>query len=110
MSEAPSKEKRSVGEELFLVHLNRYKEKRAEDFDHDPKPPRKVDMTVGEELWRVHCKRQRGIEEESDSSDSDYDPNEKLSLKRRMKMKDEGDSKPGTRRSARLQKRDASAR
>ena len=74
MSEAAD-DKRTVGEELFLVHLSRYNATgpSGEDFDHEEKEPepRERSMSVGEELWRVHCKRNQGVESEEDKSEDE---------------------------------------
>jgi hypothetical protein len=77
---------RSVGEELFLVHLNR-SESSGHDNDsgdgdrhhHHHAPElvnpiaiatlRKREHTVGEELWLVHCKRSRGMTFDGDNEE-----------------------------------------
>jgi len=59
-------EKRTVGEELYLIHLSRFsKEERSpDDYDHETSPLTKIPghkPTLGEELWRIHCKRSQGM-------------------------------------------------
>jgi hypothetical protein len=74
-SEESNKNKPTVGEELFLVHLRRCRQEE-EDHDHLEASARKRSpSTVGEELWEVHLKRSRGLgehreEEETLSSDN----------------------------------------
>jgi hypothetical protein len=47
----------TVGEELYLVHLQR----QREDANNDAEQHRKRDhRTIGEELWEIHSKRSRG--------------------------------------------------
>jgi len=66
----PIEEHHTIGEELFLVHLQRTSApdahpEEAED-DHDLPHPREPTKTVGEELFNVHLKRSQGM-------DPDYD-------------------------------------
>jgi hypothetical protein len=65
-----TKDKHTVGEELFLVHLKRCREEELEQQDHDilgPSPPRKrSNSKVGEELWEIHLKRSQGRVMEED--------------------------------------------
>ena len=66
-------EKRTVGEELFLVHLSRANttEPTVQDFDHVAKAERKMPATSpGEELWKIHCHRSAGIELDEDLDDT----------------------------------------
>lgn len=80
MSEAPDvvsadeeSKRRTLGEELFLVHLSRQTEVSAEDFDHEAnnqQHQRERGASVGEELWHVHCKRAAG------HLDEDYEEQE----------------------------------
>jgi hypothetical protein len=76
-----SEEEHTVGEELFLVHLNREDktEHAPDDYDRGEKHVPQTQTTVGEELWRVHLKRSEGL-------DPDYDndgvPEEKTGKKR----------------------------
>jgi hypothetical protein len=63
-------EHHTIGEELYLVHLQRITApdphpEDAED-DHDLPHPRKMNRTIGEELFNVHLKRSQGL-------DPDYD-------------------------------------
>lgn len=63
-------QKRTVGDELYLVHLNRQKHpfENEEEDDHDYEvPPRKRSRSVGEELWDIYLKRSEGIEPDTDS-------------------------------------------
>jgi hypothetical protein len=57
--------KRTLGEELFLVHLHR---QTAEDAvaDKDGIPVRKRSKSIGEELFEVHLKRSEGVEPDYD--------------------------------------------
>lgn len=61
-------DKRTPGEELYLVHLNRFNklERSANDFDHETKEPRKRTLSAGEELWQIHLKRSAGQDLEKD--------------------------------------------
>mmetsp|Transcript_7163 Transcript_7163/g.11329 ORF Transcript_7163/g.11329 Transcript_7163/m.11329 type:complete len:124 (-) Transcript_7163:915-1286(-) len=64
------KNKPTVGEELFLVHLKRCRDEE-EDHDHitlgrTATPRKRTAFTVGEELWEIHVKRSRGMEEEEE--------------------------------------------
>jgi len=72
MSEAAD-EKRTLGEELFRVHLSRYSAAGPSEGDYDREEkepePRERTMSVGEELWRVHCKRIQGVESEEDETE-----------------------------------------
>jgi hypothetical protein len=56
----------TIGEELYLVHLQRHtgEEPREEDFDH--LSVRKREHDAGEELWEVHVKRSRGLNPDLD--------------------------------------------
>jgi hypothetical protein len=96
-SDKQEEAKRTVGEELFLVHLNRAStaEPDPADFDRDKKegttgatPKGKSTKkkggkssassssssdealhTPGEELWKVHCKRFKGSDDDEDTID-----------------------------------------
>jgi hypothetical protein len=95
-SNGDNQEKRTVGEELFLVHLNRASavEPDPTDFDRETKategavsPTAKTKAkskqkgakksddqdlpTPGEELWKVHCKRFKGSDDGEDDVDAD---------------------------------------
>jgi hypothetical protein len=61
----------TIGEELYLVHLQRHAgdKPREEDFDH--LSPRKRFHDVGEELWEVHLKRSRGLAPDIDTAERD---------------------------------------
>jgi hypothetical protein len=75
-------DKKTPGEELFLVHLSRKgaAEPEPADFDRERGPGQPANRrspsvsadedapTPGEELWKVHCRRFEGIE-----PDYDYD-------------------------------------
>lgn len=78
-AEDKKKDKPTVGEELFLVHLKRlHREEEAEGDvdvvdDHDylittsgTSQRKRSGSTVGEELWQIHCKRSRGMSEEGE--------------------------------------------
>lgn len=73
--------KRTVGEELFLVHLSR---QDPEDIVTDKDgvfPQRKRSKSIGEELFDVHLKRVAGV-------DPDYDePTKKPEAKKTTKKK-----------------------
>lgn len=62
--------KRSKGEELYLVHLQRINafdpHPEDNDDDHDYPHPKKGNKTVGEELYCVHVKRSQGLEPDYD--------------------------------------------
>ncbi|KAL7517878.1 hypothetical protein ACHAWX_002755 [Stephanocyclus meneghinianus] len=69
-SKSSPEEEHTLGEELYLVHLQRMSapDPHPEDTedDHDQSHPRKLNRTVGEELFAVHLKRSAG-------TDPDYD-------------------------------------
>jgi hypothetical protein len=58
----------TMGEELFLIHLQRNKIPSEDDYDREegsPSPAKRVRAhSVGEELWEIHLKRSRGMTEE----------------------------------------------
>lgn len=59
--------KRTVGEELFLVHLNRQDPEEAiMDKDGVLPPERKRSKSIGEELFEVHLHRSEGVEPDYD--------------------------------------------
>lgn len=66
----PNTEEHTIGEELFLVHLQRSSAPDAHpednEDDHDLPHPRKTNRTIGEELFNIHLKRSQGM-------DPDYD-------------------------------------
>jgi hypothetical protein len=65
-----TEEHHTIGEELYLVHLQRCSAPDAhpedKEDDHDLPHPRKSNRTIGEELFSVHLKRSQGM-------DPDYD-------------------------------------
>jgi len=82
--------KRSVGEELYLVHLSRFgnEEPDPEDYDREvevlekKKEEQEGHLTAGEQLWLVHCKRKQGCDDE-DEDDEDEDCGEEEGKKMR---------------------------
>jgi hypothetical protein len=69
---------KTIGEELFLVHLSRKKSDTVDENDDDDDVDHEVfrrtkepEMSPGEELWHIHCKRAEG------HLDEDY-PSKKL--------------------------------
>ena len=65
-----NQEEHTIGEELYLVHLQRTSApdpnpEDAED-DHDLAHPRKPNRSIGEELFNVHLKRSQGMEPDYD--------------------------------------------
>jgi len=54
---------KTPGEELYLVHLRRLREK---DDDHDCLPRKRRSSSVGEELWEVHKRRSQGMDDDLD--------------------------------------------
>ena len=65
-----NQEEHTIGEELYLVHLQRTSApdphpEDAED-DHDLPHPRKPNRSIGEELFNVHLKRSQGMEPDYD--------------------------------------------
>jgi hypothetical protein len=66
--EASEDLKRTLGEELYLIHLSRFNklERSGNDYDHETKEPRKRSFSAGEELWQVHLKRSVGLDLEAD--------------------------------------------
>eukprot|EP01083_Nonionella_stella_P017809 49892_1 len=52
--------RKTIGEELWLVHLKRY-QASPEDFDI-VSPRRKRSKSIGEELYEVHLKRCHGLD------------------------------------------------
>ena len=63
----PSVEEHTVGEELYLVHLQRSSEEAEEDYDLPH--PRKLNRTIGEELFNIHLKRSEGVDPDYDVED-----------------------------------------
>lgn len=49
--------KKTLGEELFLVHLSRQNGKSEGGEDDIKHPRRERGLSIGEELWQVHCTR-----------------------------------------------------
>jgi hypothetical protein len=76
----------TVGEELFLVHLQR---ERGDDANEGADQHRKSDRrTVGEELWEIHRKRSRGRKDDGtdeapgdDGHSSDHSANDESKTK-----------------------------
>ena len=89
-------DKKTIGEELYLVHLERFtkEERSSDDFDHEVSSSNKKlnKPTPGEELWLVHCKRSEGVELEADQVRDDVPPPKKL--KGELKKKASLRSKP----------------
>jgi hypothetical protein len=56
----------TVGEELFLVHLQRKTGDTMAAEEHEEHLRKRDCPSVGEELWDVYRKRSRGTEEEED--------------------------------------------
>jgi hypothetical protein len=73
MSESSNNDTRTIGEQLYLVHLNRFNklERNADDFDHEEttKEPRGRSFSAGEELWQVHLRRSAGLEPDDDKEE-----------------------------------------
>ena len=57
-------EKRTIGEELYLIHLKRQSE-REEEYDGD-EIPRKRSRSIGEELYEIHLRRSQGLGEKNE--------------------------------------------
>jgi hypothetical protein len=51
----------TIGEELYLVHLQRREGEEPREEDFDLSSDRKREHDAGEELWEVHLKRSRGL-------------------------------------------------
>mmetsp|Transcript_10406 Transcript_10406/g.22945 ORF Transcript_10406/g.22945 Transcript_10406/m.22945 type:complete len:136 (-) Transcript_10406:344-751(-) len=64
-------DRKTVGEELFLVHLSRFSERSPDDYDREKPAHRSIERSVGEELWQVHCQRMKGVEFEEDRGEED---------------------------------------
>ena len=66
------KDKPTVGEELFLVHLKRCREEELDEhqdvdvFGTSPPLRKRSNSTVGEELWEIHRRRSQGLNEDED--------------------------------------------
>jgi hypothetical protein len=77
-------DKRTLGEELYLVHLSRFNklERSETDYDHEAKEPRKRSLSAGEELWQVHLKRSAGLDLEADE---DKEPST-IGTKKKLKV------------------------
>ena len=58
--------RRSAGEELYLIHLRREQGRERQEDDFDSETPRKRAHSLGEELWEIHLKRSRGLEPDID--------------------------------------------
>lgn len=68
MSVDNNSKNRTPGEELYLVHLQRF---RDEEDDHDLLPRKRRSSSVGEELWEVHKRRSQGLNDELDRDTED---------------------------------------
>jgi len=72
----PTPTKPTLGEELFLVHLNRNAGKPVSEQDFDTvmssqsPTSRKRSRSVGEELWEVHVRRSQGLEPDYDTEEA----------------------------------------
>lgn len=69
-AEETKKDRPTVGEELFLVHLRRCRDEE-DDHDHEEGPRKRSASTIGEELWEIHLKRSRGMEGSLDRDEDD---------------------------------------
>ena len=58
-----NKDKKTIGEELWLIHLKRHIT-TPEDYDV---PKRKRTKSIGEELYQIHLKRSQGVNFSYDS-------------------------------------------
>jgi hypothetical protein len=62
---SPSHCQKTLGEELFLVHLDRFSKQQPspDDFDREKskQASEATSATVGEELWMLHCKRRKTL-------------------------------------------------
>lgn len=96
MNESSSHDEKTLGEELFLVHLSRFnkKEPSEDDFDHDYPVPRKRTMSAGDELWQVHLKRSTGTEVDNDEEETDAN--------KRLKVNEKKTQAPTRKRSTRV--------
>ena len=56
----------TLGEELYMVHLQRHAGEVPNEDDFDHESPRKRGHSVGEELWEVHLRRSQGLPEDLD--------------------------------------------
>jgi hypothetical protein len=85
-AEDKRKDKPTVGEELFLVHLKRLHREEAacgdvdveDDHDHPQTTSqrKRSASTVGEELWQIHCKRSHCMSEEQVDEEVEVDSDE----------------------------------
>lgn len=66
ISSTDNEKKHTIGEELFLEHLNRITGLPPSEDDFDREYPRQRSRSVGEELWEVHVKRSCGMEPDFD--------------------------------------------
>ena len=62
--------KKTIGEELWLIHLKRY-HPTPEDLDTPPPKSRTRSKSIGEELYEVHLKRCKGLCFDTDTDKSD---------------------------------------
>ena len=58
-----NEDKKTVGEELWLIHLKRHTP-TLEDYDV---PKRKRAKSIGQELYQIHLKRSQGVSFDSDT-------------------------------------------
>lgn len=74
--------KRTVGEELFLVHIARHKGEAPSEDDYDRvRGPRERSRSIGEELWGVHLRRSIGMEPDVDNEWNISKPTDKKPTK-----------------------------
>jgi nucleotidyltransferase/DNA polymerase involved in DNA repair len=70
---SPSTKKRTIGEELWEVHLHRVgvDDTVDDDLENLEKHPKR---SLGEELWQVHLRRSQGIEPDYDQDTNQAQP------------------------------------
>lgn len=58
--------KKTIGEELYQVHLRRKTAERVDSSDNKHDTARKGTKSIGEELFHIHLKRSQGLEFDQD--------------------------------------------
>jgi len=53
--------KKTIGEELFLIHLKQESSKEENEKSLDEALPRKRSRSIGDELYEIHLKRSQGL-------------------------------------------------
>lgn len=74
---AHNREKKTIGEELFLIYLKRRSPEDVEEEQEEERPTkRRATASIGEELYLIHLKRSRQGAHQDESSKNSQDEHE----------------------------------